>query len=672
VNWTKVPEMVSRFAGIVEAEIVGDAARAAVKLISDLGAVEAHLELKTTAPDSICLSWTWDSGLQESSPELPAPLAGLRQTARDQRVASAVVPNDDGMMHWACLSIPSPEGPVGTIAFALEADAPDCVLAFALLASTLGVKAAQLQAESEFRRESERSAGWFKTMDEQIRVLEGERQKFSTLVNKTDAAIFVTEPDGQIIWVNAVMARRYGLDRSNLVGRNCSIICGDDDSCENCPVRMVREGKPMLHQERDEIQDNETRHLYVSAFPVRSPEGHVNQVLVMLQDLTDLETLRKSEARYQLLFERSADAIVMAECNSLEILMANRQARELLGLDPESEPRRTLPELHPETVREDMENRYRRLGEGHPLDNVEVGVLAENGDLLTCNACGTLFDLDNADGILVEFRDVTKLRELQSELARSDHLITLGTMNAGIAHEFKNRLAPIRAFAQLITLQRTHLDKLLAHAPLMIEEIDRLSSLVRDILDYARPQDSSRVPENFVGIIQDHADEFLDEYRSVIESLDIACEFVFPTDDAYLVNVDASQIRRAFLNLFKNSLEAIAEIDGEKRLRLEITERDGLAVLSMSDTGCGIEEENISRIFDPFFSTKGPKGTGLGMCITKSLIEVNEGTIEVTSRRGEGTRVELSFPVVSEINPAVRVAAERPGDSGIGRKKDAA
>lgn len=641
--------MVARFREVVEAGSAMKAARNTMELVADLGATEVQLVIQLPSGLPLELSWSPDKGVVEEPGNPSDILDGLRRAASNKNVATACISGESGEQHWVCLPVPSPAGNLGTLSFSLRDNAPDCVLEFSLLATTLGTKIGQLHARDELLREIERNAGWFKTMDEQIRVLEGERQKFSALVNKTDAAIFVTDAEGQINWVNSVMARRYGNgDRQNLIGNRCNIVCrSPQEECASCPVRLVRDGGTILHQERTEVRENETRHLYVSAFPVRAPEGHVSQVLVMLQDITDLETLRRSEARYQLLFERSADAIIMAEPESLEIVMANRQARTLLGIDPEAKKKPSLLELHPESVRNDMEKKYRQLRAGNPLENVEVAVIGADNESLTCNGCGTLFDLDGTEVILIEFRDVTQMRELQSELARADHLITLGTMNAGIAHEFKNRLAPIRAFAQLITLQRTHLDKLMSHAPLMIEEIDRLSALVRDILDYARPHNPSRVPERFGPLMQGYANEFIDEYKSTIDALGIVCECVAPEESRRLVHVDTSQVRRAFLNLFKNSLEAIAEIDGEKKLRIEIREEEDRGVVVISDTGCGISGENLSRIFDPFFTTKGPKGTGLGMCITKSLIEANGGTIEVNSTRESGTRVSLSFPVGS-------------------------
>jgi PAS domain S-box-containing protein len=613
-----------------------EAGKATLEAAAGYGAVEAHLRLERVPSPSrkVSVSWSGDGG---PDPQPPPFLKTFQENARAGKVSKRH-PTAEDPRHWLGLPVSGPEKFHGLLMLATPSppDEPH----FYALAGALGCKLAHLASEGDVRRERERNAEWFKTMDAQIRVLEQERQKFAALVNKTDAGIFVASPEGRILWTNPVLSRRYStLGHGALVGEECRNLCGSESECGDCPIKLVREGSHLVHQERRDKRNGEIRNLYVSAFPVRSPEGRINEVLVMLQDITDLETLRRSEERYQLLFERSTDAIVMGHPETLEIVMANREARRLLEVDGAGP--RSLLDLHPGSIRPEMERHYRDLALGQPLENIEVAVRAVAGGELTVNACGTLFDLHGEHVILVEFRDVTYLRRLQSELARADHLITLGTMNAGIAHEFKNRLAPLRAFAQLISMGRWEHDRIRDHAPAMIGEIDRLTALVRDVLDYARPQEPSLETLDFGESVTLLAREFETEFSPLMDgrvSLDLAVP-----DAAILVALDPIQMRRAFLNLFKNALEAMDSGAGHT-LRIHAARGNGGAVLRIEDSGTGIAAGDLERVFDPFFTTKGTKGTGLGMCITKSLIEANGGTIEVRSTLGTGTRVELRFP----------------------------
>jgi len=372
----------------------------------------------------------------------------------------------------------------------------------------------------------------------------------------------------------------------------------------------------------------------------------VEEILVTIQDLTDLETLRRSEARYQLLFERSADAIVVAGTGDLRVIMANPRARSLLGLGNEAAASKSLLDLHPAAARDTMEAHYRDLSRGLVLNDVEMEVIAADGSMLTCNAYGTLFDLDGEDGILMEYRDVTQIRRLQGELARADHLITLGTMNAGIAHEFKNRLAPLRAFAQLLTLEGYDNRRLEAHTPMIIREVDRLTGLVRDVLDYARPHAPRIQTLDLVSLCRDMAEELCTEFENQMLAAGVICEKNLPEDEELPVTIDPEQVRRAVINIIKNGMESFENCPAPRpTVRLTVRRRGSGAELEFRDNGCGIEAGDLPRIFDPFFSTKGTRGTGLGMCIVKSLIEANGGTIEVSSRPGEGTTVLLGFPM---------------------------
>jgi len=524
---------------------------------------------------------------------------------------------------------------------------PPAVIAsrLSLLGAVAGIRAESLGTRSAADRERHRYARWYESMDAQIRVLERERQKLAALVNKTEVGAIVLGPDYSIRWANPSIALRFGTGRNpaNLMGSYCNRICGAETGpCGDCPVKQVLETRQGIHQERTATVDGVTRYYYVSAFPVRSPQADVEEILVTIQDLTDLETLRRSEARYQMLFERSADAILMADTVSLDVILANPRARTMAGI----EGRCNLLDLHPETEREAMEARYRALAAGRPLDNAEIEVTAADGSTLTCNAYGYLFDLDGQQVMLVEFRDVTQVRRLQTELARADHLITLGTMNAGIAHEFKNRLAPLRAFAQMLHLRGSEPERLKAFAPMIVKEVDRLAGLVRDVLDYARPHQPQLEDHDLSELASGIAAELCREFQGSMEQLGVSCAKRFPSEPVP-VCLDPEQLRRVFINVLKNALEACEDCPGdrERAIGIDVSREEDAAVIRIRDNGCGIVPSARERIFDPFFTTKGTRGTGLGMCIVKSLVEANRGEIQVHSEVGVGTTVELTFPL---------------------------
>jgi PAS domain S-box-containing protein len=642
-------------AALTAASSPGAAAEAALHWAMTQGAEGARLWIRGTKGRTHH-TWSLERSLPLSSPAPPHPeldalaedaMAGRAGTFREMLPARPGRLEDDPVERaWTCHPLPGATRTLGALAVATAVPAPSTDTA-ELLAAFLGMKLEQLGDRQRREADRFRQRGWFKTMDEQIRILERERQKLSALVNMTDAGVFVADLDGRVTWVNPVLARRGGGDRGTHARTCGDLLCGaKHDPCVDCPIQQVREGRPVVHKERREERGGQVHHVYVSAFPVRSPEGKVSEILVMLQDISDLETLRRSEARYHLLFERSADAMVMADPRTLEVIMANAQARRKLGLDPNAVPRPNLLLLHPPEIRKEMRGHYARIGRGRSLENVDVNVTAADGTTLTCNACGTLFDLDGSEVVLLEYRDVTHLRQLQEELSQAEHLIALGTMSAGIAHEFKNRLAPLRAFAQIISKQAPELERIERHAPIMIQEIDRLAALVRDILDYARPQEPLVTRHDLRDVVRGCADRFCTEYKEVSALGGLECELEI--DEAPVpIRGDESQLDRAIFNVFKNGLDAVQDRD-TPLLRCKVRREGAEGVVEFEDNGCGIPEQDLRYVFNPFFTTKGSRGTGLGMSITRSLLQANDGRIEIRSREGEGTTVVFRFPLASE------------------------
>ena len=624
------------FSELLRSTTIEETTESLVGLLAADGALEADIHLE--CPEHrFQTAWSRSPG-NACGDGCPA---GIKERARQGRLT--VEPCAHGDIEWTALPVPGRNDCAGVLAVAYPRGTGRDASQLVVLASLLGAKTLHFRSAREAEQDRERTADRMKTLDDQIRILEGERQKLAALVNKTDAAVFAADPEGRITWVNPVMSRQHEQVRYRILpGTTCRLLCGSETGCADCPVRLVTERASIVHQERWDRRPDGTHTLYVSAFPVRTPEGHVSSVLVMIQDITDLETLRRSEARYQRLFERSPDAMVMALPGSLDIVMANRQAREFLALDPSQAPRANLIAVHPPHLRPEMKSRYDALKTGSPLENLEVAVTATDGPRIM-NATGSVFDLDGTDVLLIEFRDVTRLRELQSELARADHLIALGTMNAGIAHEFKNRLAPLRMFAQLLSTDRYDPQRILTHAPLILREVDRLSTLVRDVLDYARPQVPRPERQDLALLAAEFTRECRKNYAETIEASGALVEFT-AEPGAHGVRVDEAQVERAFVNLFKNALEALEAAPRSRVLRIAVTRRGAEVVLALEDSGPGIAPDALGRIFDPFFTTKGPRGTGLGMSITRSLIEANGGNIRVDSQLTRGTRVEIAFP----------------------------
>ena len=557
-----------------------------------------------------------------------------------------------------CLPIPRAGSVAAAVAFepGEDARAGDRAALAQLLLPLISWKAgkdhALLTADARARHHDR----WFKTVDAQLRVLDRERQKFLAMVNRGDASVMVLGPDAAVRWVNPEMNRTHGdpEDSRSLVGKRCQDFCGHGPgACPDCPVQRVLRGDSIAHQERRHESGGAVRELYVTALPIRSPEGAVDEVLVTLQDLTDLEVLRRSEARHRQLFERSADAILMVEPGTLRIVLANGTAQAILGYPEEELIGRSLRDLHPREELHRIEPHYEAMGEGRHAGGVDAEVFTAAGERLICNVCGALFDLDGSQVLMIELRDVTTVRRLERELAHADRLASLGTMSAGIAHEFKNRLSPIRGLTQLLAGQGGCPERTGEYCVMLLREVDRLTTLVREVLDFARPQAARPAPHDLAAVARTVTEEFRREYAASLSDNRIEVRLEVPAGLALPVSLDGEQIRRVFQNIFKNALEACPP---DRAIEVRVRRAGSWAFVTVADNGCGIEPAALRRVFDPFFSTKGSGGTGLGMPIVKSLIESNGGTIDMRSREGEGTEVELGFEMVGRGEALGKVA----------------
>ena len=232
-----------------------------------------------------------------------------------------------------------------------------------------------------------------------------------------------------------------------------------------------------------------------------------------------------------------------------------------------------------------------------------------------------------------------EIKEMQSVLVRSEKLASLGELVAGIAHELNNPLTGIMIHASFIAGDPRLDDGLRDDCRTVIHEARRCSKIVRELLDFARASDSqkSRQP---VSIAIDRTIALI-EHNADFRDMEIIREYA-PELPAILM--DASQIEQVLINMMINAGQAMPQ-GGKLIIRTGTNDSGDHIYIRIEDTGCGIPEENLEKLFDPFFSTKGHKGTGLGLSVSYGIIQSHGGDIEVESQPGSGTVFTITLPV---------------------------
>lgn len=254
-----------------------------------------------------------------------------------------------------------------------------------------------------------------------------------------------------------------------------------------------------------------------------------------------------------------------------------------------------------------------------------------NGTFVVSNS--PIFDsTGNFVGTVHISRDVTELRTLRERVIHSERMAALGELAARVAHEIRNPLISIGGFAR--RLEKKLSGDIQEYAKIIVNEVSRLENILKEILGFVK---SSRVNKSNVnindllsGIVDFISPEMDERHNTVIR------EF---SEQPIIAVIDPDRIREAILNIFTNAAQATDHGTITVVTRLE----DNEAVIELTDTGCGIKEEDLKNIFNPFFTTK-PQGTGLGLAVTHKIIQEHDGKVKVESIWGSGTVFTIYLP----------------------------
>lgn len=261
----------------------------------------------------------------------------------------------------------------------------------------------------------------------------------------------------------------------------------------------------------------------------------------------------------------------------------------------------------------------------------------------------------NIIGAIADIRDITLKKRMEELMLRVDKLASMGELSAGIAHEIRNPLAGMKTSIQVLSKKLTRPSQLFLIEG-VLSEIDRLNTIVTDLLKFSGPSPSFPGPVDIKVLLK----KTLDLLMEKIQKQDITIVQEYDAPAAFL---DREQIQQVFLNLLLNAVNAmpkggvltlsVKRVKNTDKIKEKIAHpsdphfSNHFLSVSFKDTGSGIKQENLSRIFDPFFTTH-PNGTGLGLSIAHKLLEKNNACIYIDSKEGQGTLATLILPMAPE------------------------
>ena len=369
---------------------------------------------------------------------------------------------------------------------------------------------------------------------------------------------------------------------------------------------------------------------------------------------TDLEKkieLATSELRRQTNFQikliRSSNDGIVATDKGLKVVIYNPGAEKIFGYS-QSEViyKMRLKELYPPEITGLFHEALRADDSLKEIAWRETEITSKDGQQIPIRFSGTILaEKDREMGTVAFFQDLREIKRLEKELVKSERLAAVGQTVAGLAHGIKNILHGLKGGSYLVDIgiQRNDTEKLKKGWDTIKRNIGRTSNLVMDLLSYSK----EREPEYDLcrpnEIINDVCELLKD--KAAENNIELRTEF----DEAIgEVIMDGSVIHEAMLNLASNAVDAcLFDEDVSKkwqvRLKTEL-EPKNVIKFEVSDNGAGMDQEVLQKLFTSFFSTKGHRGTGLGLMVTRKLIEEHQGRIEVASQLGVGTTFTVRLP----------------------------
>ena len=488
-------------------------------------------------------------------------------------------------------------------------------------------------------------------------LLRANEEKYREVIEGTQELIAKSDGKGIVTFVNPVAEKILGCHGEECIGKSVFqyIHPEDVERTENWISACIEQKNPQTSIEIRCVNQKTGASSYLlwsSAFRFNE-FGELVETSNIAHDITAQkiaeESIKESELRYRTLFEYVPDGILITDKNG-HCLDANPAMYQMMG-----SARGDLFSLRTAKIVTHLEIQKMLSMDGLAQAKADYFQHREFQKKDGSTVSTELKITPMSDGnYLTTVRDVTERQRMESQLLQAQKMEAIGRMAGGIAHDLNNMLSPILGYAELMVLESANSDNCKAMSKQIFQAGQKARNLVHQLLAYSRKQTLEYRSLNLNTIIKDF-EKLL--RRTIREDINIKIN-TFPEIPA--IKADQGQIEQVVMNLCVNAQDAMpqggrlildidmAELDCEYTQKHPSCEPGQYVMLAVTDTGMGMDASIQQQVFDPFFSTKGELGTGLGLSTVYGIVKQHNGHIWIYSEPGKGTTIKVYFPTTEE------------------------
>ena len=482
------------------------------------------------------------------------------------------------------------------------------------------------------------------------------KSEWETTFDSMSDGIFIFDRAGLVKRVNRAGAAMEASHPRELLGRKCCDILRTSSVTATCVVeKAIAEGRSVTIEI---TPDSLNRPILVSIEPVLNKAGAVTAVVGTARDLSELRKVQAVAREHQSLLtnilESARESIYAVDMDG-RFKWCNRATLRALGLKREDFIGRHLVDLVYEQDRQTIGEKLKHALMGEP-QTYEMRYFSADGRLRYARVDNSPLVVEGrTTGVLGIARDITEQKEERERAARADKLRALGQLASGVAHDFNNSLAAILGRAQLLRRQ-TKDQALIRNVEIIQTAAEDAAATVRRIQTFARKSAAKEFEIlDVASLLNDAIEITRTRWQNEARLRGLDYEVSLNAESGQHTFGSASELREVFVNLIVNAVDAMPT---GGTISIESERHAGRLRLRFVDTGTGMPEDVRQKIFDPFFSTKGAQGTGLGLSVSYSIIERHEGSISVASEIGGGTTFTIELPTAEVKSESPEIVAE--------------